>query len=131
MLKAINYVNGSWNRFVFWFHDISTRANVRWLVTLSIWMFDRLNWRLPDRYQLICGVPFEEYMLRHELELARHQSQYWADYAYELQLQILEDLASSEEADKDDQDEASPGKIRTDNKNKGSRHRSPQRARQA
>lgn len=89
MLTAINYLNAQWNRTIYWFHDASTRTGVRWLVSLSIWAYDRLSWRLSDEWQLICGVPVKEYTLRYELELARHQTAYFANYAYDLQCQIL------------------------------------------
>lgn len=89
MLTAINYLNAQWNRTIYWFHDVSTRTGIRWLVSLSIWAYDRLSWRLSDEWQLICGVPVKEYTLRYELELARHQTAYFANYAYDLQCQIL------------------------------------------
>lgn len=126
MLKTINLVNNQWNRFVFWFHDASTRTNIRWLVALSVWAFDRMFWRLPEQYQLVCGIPFKEYELRHQLELARHQSQYWAEYAYDLQWHIIESMAEHEEP-KENEQETPPSAEK--NKTKASR-RTPQKAHQ-
>ena len=89
MLIIANALNWRWNALVYWMHDAATRTNVRWLVTLSIWAYDRLTWRLPAHWQLVCGVPLAEYTLRHELELARHQTRWYAEYAYELQCAAL------------------------------------------
>ena len=89
MMKVANCLNGWWNRSIFWFHDAATRTNIRWLVSLSIWMYDRMFWRLSDDWQLVCGMPLKEYKLRYDLELAQHQIRYYADYAYELQCLIL------------------------------------------
>lgn len=89
MLKAVNYLNFYWNYFVFWFHHASTRTNIRWLTSLSIWMFDNLRWQLSDDWQLINGMPLKEYKLRYDLELAHHQIRYFADYAYDLQCLVL------------------------------------------
>lgn len=93
MLTLINNLNWRWNSLVFWFHDAATRTNIRWLVTLSVWGYDRLAWRLPDEWQLICGMTVKEYTLRHELELARHQARWYADYAFDLQCRVLGDAA--------------------------------------
>lgn len=89
MLAMIDSLNWRWNRFVYWLHDAATRTGIRWLVTLSVWAYDRLSWHLPEEWQLVCGVPFREYTLRHELELARHQARWYANCAYELQCRIL------------------------------------------
>lgn len=89
MLTTVNYLNAKWNQFVFWFHHASARTEIRWLTNLSIWLFDRLRWELPDEWQLINGMPLKEYTLRYELELARHQTRYFVDYAYALQCQLL------------------------------------------
>lgn len=94
MLKIINYLNNKWNRTIYWFHDASVRTNIRWLVVLSIWAYDKLIWRLSDDWQLVDGMTLKEYKLRRELELAYHQIQYYANYANDLQWQIIE---SSEE----------------------------------
>lgn len=90
MLTLVNDINARWNALIYWCHDAATRTNVRWLVSLSVWAYGRLTWRLPARWQLVCGVPLAEYTLRHELELARHQTRWYAEYAYELQLMVLE-----------------------------------------
>ena len=89
MLAAINALNARWNQFVYWLHDAATRTGIGWLVTASIWAYDRLTWRLPDEWQLVCGVPLAEYTLRWELELARHQARWYAEYAADLQLTML------------------------------------------
>lgn len=70
-------------------------------MSLSIWAYDRLYWRLSEEWQLICGVPFKEYTLRYELELARHQARYFANYAYDLQCRIL--FADNETSDAEEQ----------------------------
>lgn len=90
MLIIANALNWRWNALVYWCHDAATRTDIRWLVALSIWAYDRLTWRLPDEWQLIGGIPFREYTLQCELELARHQVQYFADYAYELQWRLID-----------------------------------------
>ena len=89
-MRTINALNARWNGLIYWCHDAAARTGIGWLVTLSIWAYDRLTWRLPERWQLVCGVPLAEYTLRHELEMARHQTRWWAEYACELQLCLLE-----------------------------------------
>lgn len=101
MLKAVNYLNDKWNQTIYWFHDASTRTGIRWLVSLSVWAYDRLYWRLSDEWQLVCGVPFKEYTLRYELELAQHQTRYFANYAYDLQCYIL--FSGDETSDAEEQ----------------------------
>lgn len=96
MLKVINYLNKKWNQYVCWFHDASVKINVRWLVVLSIWAYNHLTWQLSDDWQLINGITLREYKLKRELELAYHQIQYYADYANELQWQILEQMQEEE-----------------------------------
>jgi hypothetical protein len=97
MMTLLNEINWHWNRCIYWMHDTAARTRIGWLVTLSIWAYDRLTWRLPDRWQLVCGVPLVEYTLRHELELARHQARWYAEYANDLQWAML--LAESTEPD--------------------------------
>lgn len=98
MFKIINYLNNLWNRTIYWFHDASVRVNIRWLVVLSIWAYDRLIWQLSDEYQLVDGMTLKEYKLQRELELAYHQIQYYANYANDLQWQIIENLPEEEES---------------------------------
>ena len=98
MLKIINYLNNRWNRTIYWFHDASVRVNIRWLVVLSIWAYDRLIWQLSDEYQLVDGITLKEYKLQRELELAYHQIQYYTNYANDLQWQIIENLPEEEES---------------------------------
>jgi hypothetical protein len=47
-------------------------------------------WNLPEEWQIINGIPFKEFMLRHELEIAHHQIRYYANYAYDLQCIAIE-----------------------------------------
>ena len=94
MTKMVNYLNGKWNQAIFWFHDASVRTEIRWLVVLSIWACDKFIWYLSEDWQLVNGIPFKQYKLLHELEVARHQTSYYANYAYELQCQILEERKS-------------------------------------
>lgn len=101
MYKLLNYVNRKWNRTVFWFHDITTRMNVRWLVKLSIWTHDRMVWKLPERLQLVGGISIREHRLQRELELANHQTQYWMDYAYDLQSTLFDMTPDVEEESKE------------------------------
>ena len=101
MYKLLNYANRKWNRTVFWFHDITTRMNVGWLVKLSIWTYDRMVWELPERLQLIGGVSVKEHRLQRELELANHQAQYWMDYACDLQFTLFDMIPDVEEESKE------------------------------
>ena len=100
MLALANELNWRWNRCIYWLHDAAARTRIGWLVTLSVWAYDRLTWRLPDRWQLICGVPLVEYTLRHELSLARHQARWYAEYASDLQWSML--LSESKEPEEAD-----------------------------
>jgi hypothetical protein len=97
-VRTVNRLNRIWNSAVMRFHDESVRLDVRWMVLLSIWALDRLTWTLPEEWQLVDGVPLSEYRLMRELEIARHQIRYYADYAHELQWQILEKIPREEEA---------------------------------
>lgn len=89
MIKIVNRLNNKWNQSIYWFHDVSVKINIRWLVVLSIWACDRLIWQLPNEWQLVNGMPLREYLLLHELEVARHQIQYFVNYAYDLQSKII------------------------------------------
>ena len=97
MYRFLNYVNRKWNQTVFWFHDITTRMNIRWLVKLSIWAHDRMVWELPEKLQLVDGVSVRELRLQRELELANHQAQYWMDYAHDLQSTLFDMIPDTEE----------------------------------
>ena len=101
MYRFLNYVNRKWNQTVFWFHDITTRMNIRWLVKLSIWAHDRMVWELPEKLQLVDGVSVRELRLQRELELANHQAQYWMDYAYDLQSTLFDMIPDTEEEPKE------------------------------
>jgi hypothetical protein len=98
MLWLLNYLNRKWNRAISLFHDLSVKTNIRWLVVLSVWAYDRLIWNLPDKYQLVGDMRLSEYKLLRELELAHHQIGYYADYANELQWQLL-GLSQQEESE--------------------------------
>jgi len=89
-VKTVNRLNRIWNSAIMRFHDESVRLDVRWMVNLSVWALDRLTWTLPEGWQLVDGIPLREYRLTRELEVAQHQIRYYADYAHELQWQILE-----------------------------------------
>ena len=98
-MRLLNAINARWNRLIYWCHDAATRTGIGWLVTLSIWAYDRLTWRLPERWQLVCGLPLVEYTLRHELALARHQARWYAEYASDLQWSmLLSEFTEPEEA---------------------------------
>jgi len=96
-MRTINYLNQKWNRIIFWFHDESVKLNIRWMVVLSLWALKNLIWTLPEDWQLINNMSLREYNLRRELEVAYHQIEYYANYAYELQWQILEQKIQEEE----------------------------------
>tara|TARA_R100001129_G_scaffold967_1_gene853 strand:- start:403 stop:873 length:471 start_codon:yes stop_codon:yes gene_type:complete len=89
MYRVLNYFNRKWNKSVFLFHDIATKINVRWLVTFSIWAHDKMIWELPERMQLIGGIPVTEHRLMRELELANHQLNYFMEYAHDLQDELF------------------------------------------
>ncbi len=98
MYKFLNYINRKWNSMVFLFHDVATKTKIGWLVKLSIWAHDRMFWELPEKMQLIDGVPVSELRLQRELELANHQVKYWVDYATELQTSLFEITEEIEES---------------------------------
>tara|TARA_A100001201_G_scaffold140945_2_gene135176 strand:+ start:173 stop:379 length:207 start_codon:yes stop_codon:yes gene_type:complete len=54
-------------------------------------------WELPEKLQLIDGVSVKELRLQRELELANHQSEYWMNYAYELQSELINMTSELEE----------------------------------
>ena len=87
MMRLINWVNSRWNNFIFLIHDITTRMGIG---HTSVWLFDNMTWTLPEKWQLIAGKTHEQYLLEHELYIARHQVQYYANLAYEYQWIILD-----------------------------------------
>ena len=89
MRGFLNFVNRKWNQIVFWFHDFSVRLDIGWMVRASVWAHDKMYWELPEKYQTINGVSLREYKLEQELEVARHQIQYYANYANDLQWQLI------------------------------------------
>ena len=82
---------------IFLFHDLATKTKVSWLVKLSIWAHDKMIWELPERLQLIGGIPVREHRLSRELELANHQIQYWMSYATDLQSELIDMIPDVEE----------------------------------
>jgi hypothetical protein len=97
MIKLINWVNHKWNQVNFWFHDMATKLDIGWIVSLSIWSYDRMYWRLPEKWQLIGNIPYSEYLLQYELDMAKHQARYYANYAYDLQWIIIESIPEKED----------------------------------
>ena len=86
-MRLINWVNSRWNNFIFLIHDITTRMGIG---HTSVWLFDNMTWTLPEKWQLVAGKTHEQYLLEHELYIARHQVQYYANLAYEYQWIILD-----------------------------------------
>lgn len=89
MIRLLNWFNRTWNKSVFRFHDVATRTNINFMVKFSIWAHDKLIWELPERLQLISGIPVSEHRLMQELEVTRHQMRYFMDYAEELQNELF------------------------------------------
>tara|TARA_R100000908_G_C3734380_1_gene132750 strand:- start:843 stop:1055 length:213 start_codon:yes stop_codon:yes gene_type:complete len=54
-------------------------------------------WELPERLQLISGIPVSEHKLLRELDLANHQIEYWLGYATELQSSLMDMMPDVEE----------------------------------
>lgn len=96
-MRTINYINQKWNQIINWFHDASVKLNIRCLIVLSIWSLKNLIWTLPENWQLVGNISLREYKLKRELEIARHQIQYYANYAHELQWQLLEEENEEQE----------------------------------
>jgi len=97
MYKVLNYINRKWNGMVFLFHDMATKTKISFLVKLSIWAHDKMVWELPERLQLVGGIPVREHRLSRELELANHQIQYWMNYATDLQSELINMIPDIEE----------------------------------
>jgi len=94
LLKLINFLNFKWNNFIGWIHDVSARMGVG---HLTVWFYDAFIWNLPNKWTLVGGMRYDEYLLQHELDLQRHQTQYFANYAYDLLCEILESIVDTEE----------------------------------
>jgi hypothetical protein len=109
MLRLLNYINNKWNNFVFYIHDITTRWGIG---HTSVWFYDTLQWRLPAKWQLICGKTHEQYLLEHELYIAQHQTRYYANLAYEYQWTIIDALYPEDESE-DSVEEISSKKLNT------------------
>ena len=88
MYRILNYVTRKWNNCVFKFHDLATKTNISPLVNFSIWAHDKLVWELPEKYQLIGGVSVQQCRLEQQLDIAKHQANYYFEYATELQEQV-------------------------------------------
>lgn len=95
-LKIINWINGKWNSFVFYIHDLTARWGIG---HTSVWFYDKMHWTLPMKWQRIAGKTHEQYLLEHELYLARHQAQYYANLAYEYQWAYLDLVLPEEESE--------------------------------
>ena len=96
MMRLINWANSRWNNFIFFVHDITTRMGIG---HTSVWLFDNMTWRLPEKWQLIAGKTHEQYLLEHELYMAQHQAQYYANLAYEYQWIILDAMEVEEKTE--------------------------------
>lgn len=103
MYRMLNYVNRKWNQSVFWFHDIATKTNIKWLVTFSIWAHDKMIWQLPERLQLVGCIPVSEHRLQAQLDLANHQIEYWMDYVGELQTELFNMMPDVEEESEEEE----------------------------
>jgi hypothetical protein len=97
-LKFVNKLNNRWNQIVFWVHDITTRWGVG---HTTVWFYDTFRWDLHTRWQLLGGKTHEQYMLEHELYIAQHQAQYYANLAYDYQRELLEQFFESDNATKE------------------------------
>lgn len=86
-MRFLNWINSKWNSFVFYVHDLTTRWGIG---HTSVWFYDKMHWTLPTKWQRIAGKTHEQYLLEHELYLARHQAQYYANLAYEYQWALLD-----------------------------------------
>lgn len=98
VLTLLGFVNFKWNCFVGWIHDVSARWGIG---HTTVWLYDNLTWSLPNKWQLIGGVPYHEYLLRCELDTAQHQIRYYSNMAYELWLlQLVQELEAQEAVEK-------------------------------
>jgi len=94
----VNKINSYWNQTNFWFHDMAVKINIGWLVSLSVWFYDRMHWTLSNKWQLIGDKPYDKYMLEYELYIAQHQVRYYANLAYEYQWALIEAMSDDEES---------------------------------
>tara|TARA_B100000579_G_scaffold438049_1_gene471443 strand:- start:18536 stop:18868 length:333 start_codon:yes stop_codon:yes gene_type:complete len=93
-MKFLNWINSKWNNFIFYIHDLTAKWGIG---HTTVWLYDNLTWTLPEKWQMIAGKTNEQYLLEHELYIARHQAQYYANLAYEYQGAWLEAILPEEE----------------------------------
>ena len=67
MYKTINFINRKNGTVQFSFFTILQQNQYKFLGQVYIWAHDRMIWELPERLQLIGGIPV--YQLRLEREL--------------------------------------------------------------
>ena len=86
ILNVINVLNFRWNCFVGYIHDVSAKMGVgHW----TVWFYDTFTWHLSNDLRLINGMPYNEYLVRCELDTANHQVRYYSNIAYELTLDYI------------------------------------------
>ena len=93
-LRTINWLNRKWNNIIFWIHDLSAKWGVG---HSTVWLYDKATWDLPAKWQLLGDKTYDQYLMEHELYIARHQVNYYANLAYDLQWTILDALEDVEE----------------------------------
>lgn len=98
VIILINWINRRWNNFIFYLHDLTAKCGIG---HTTVWLYDNLTWTLPEKWERIGGKSTEQYMLEHELNIALHQAQYYANLAYEYQWVILDAMSPEEEGNED------------------------------
>lgn len=94
LFSMLGFINFKWNCFVGWIHDVSAKWGIG---HTTVWFYDTFTWSLPNKWQLIGGVPYHEYLLRCELDTAQHQIRYYSNIAYELWLtQLIQEIETEE-----------------------------------
>jgi hypothetical protein len=89
MLNLLNILNFKWNCMIGYIHDVSARWGIG---HTTVWFYDTFTWYLPNKYKLIAGMPYNEYLVRCELSQAEHQINYYAGIASDLILDKLFDM---------------------------------------
>ncbi len=84
---------------VFRIHDITARLGIG---HTTVWLYDNLTWTLPRNWELIGDKTYDQYLLEHELYIAKHQMNYYANLAYEYQWVILNALVEEDEDEDED-----------------------------
>jgi hypothetical protein len=104
LLKIINYLNFTWNRFINFFHYALYEIGLN---RLSVLFYDTLIWRLSDKHRVIDGKTYNEYLLEHELNVQTHQTHYFANLASDLMWEKINLLIDeSEDLDIDELDKS-------------------------